>query len=179
MCVPFKEHFSLPKVHHLDWRCTVEGMDRPLKFVPWLLPHCTHVSAVPSPWIPSLIPQCPYVLSAVSLTPSIFHSCLDLTYEWLEMLLHSCVSGEEGWLMRPHGTNGRVADVSLTNSRNRVTHKALSKILKFAALQSLLGICVHPAAVSVQAQFAQKCLLHCSLRGDWKYPSSVVSDFGP
>lgn len=72
---------------------TVEGMDRPLEFVPQLLPHFTCVSAVPSPWIPSLIPQCPYLLSAVSLTPHIFHSCLDLTCEWLEMLLGLCVRG--------------------------------------------------------------------------------------
>lgn len=118
------------------------------------------------PWVsvPSLV---------VSLTPDIFPSCLDLTCEWPYVLLSLCVRGRGG-LTDENTWNFWIC---LSNSRNWITHKFLSKVLKFAAFQSHSGISVHLSVVFVQAWFSQKLFLQCILKGDGKYPSSVVPDF--
>lgn len=113
--VPFKGHLPLPKISHLDWRCTTEWMDRPLKFVPQLLPspHLTCPVCALTSWIPSFIPKSPTSFLQSPLPPNIFRSCLDLTYKWPELLLHFCAEGrEESWLMRTHETSGWLANMS-------------------------------------------------------------------
>lgn len=86
----------------------------------------------------------------------------------------ACVWGGRGGL-----TDENTWDfwICLSNSRNWITHRLLSKVLKFAAFQSRSGISVHLSVVFVQAWCSQKLFLQCSLKGDGQYPSSVVPDF--